>query len=147
VVPDTTALVADPAPDATVENTARDVSEGEADDLGGTATLSIGERTWTFSGVACLFDEAAAQVEAQFALSAVADGSELYAQISDDRHVVTVVDLGDGTTGGVSLTATGPGRFIRVTGNAMSATAAFVPVDGPAAPGVTGTLRAECAAP
>jgi predicted small secreted protein len=145
VVPDTTALVADPAPDATVENTVRDVSEGEAEDLAGSATLTIGDRTWTFSGVACLFDDAAAQVDAAFALSSVVDGSELYAQISAGGHVITIVDVAR-QGGGISLTTTGGGRFIRVSGNSVSATADFVPVENPSAPAVSGTLRAECAA-
>jgi len=139
---DTTAFVADPAPDGTVENTIRDVAEAEAEEPLGSATLTIGDRTWTFSTVACLFDEAAEQVEAEFAMTALGESAELYAEISADGHTITIVDTGESD---VSLT-TVAGRFIRTDGAMLvSAVATFVPSEDPTAPGVRGTLEADCA--
>ena len=94
IVPDTTALVADPAPDGTVEDTTRDASEEGEVTPGGGATLTIGERRWRFPSVVCLAGEDALQVEAEFAMSGVADGYELYVEIADTGHLITLDDIG-----------------------------------------------------
>jgi len=141
IAADTTGFVADPAPDATAENTIRDVAEAESEEPLGSATLTVGDRTWTFSTVACLFDEAAEQVEAEFAMTALGESAELYAEISAAGHTITIVDTGESE---MSLT-TVAGRFIRTDGGLVTATATFVPTDDPTAAGVRGTLDADCA--
>lgn len=144
VVVDTTALVADPAPDATVEDTIRDEAE-EADVVAtGGATLTIGDTTWRFPDAVCLFGDDAAQVEADFAMSAVADGYEIYVSSGDDGDVITIDDIGDAAAEPVSMTTVQTSSFVRVTGRTASATAGFVPADDLAAAPVTGTLEIDC---
>lgn len=145
IIVDTTALVADPAPDGTVEDTLRDAAEEAEVVPAGSATLTIGERTWTFPDVRCLFDEDAAQVEADFAMSAVADGFEVYAATTADGHLVTIVDISGDEEEPVSLTTNDTTRFIRISDATVTAAATFVPVEDPDAPGVEGTLDADCA--
>ena len=143
---DTTAVVADPAPDGTVENTMRDASEeAEVEPIGG-ATVTVGDRTWTFDdGVACLFDEDAAGVGAEFAMSAVSATAELYVAIGPDGHVATIVDLAD-PANPTSFTTTGSGRFIRIDGAAVTARATFVPVPVEPPAGSTGTATSSAPA-
>jgi hypothetical protein len=142
---DTTAVVADPAPDATVENTTRDAAEeGDVQPAGG-ATLTIGETTWTFNGVVCLFGEAATQVDAEFAMSGVADGVEIYAEIGVDGDVVTVEDPRDDPAHPLSMTSKDANRFVRVNGTNVTARATFVPLGDPGAAGTPGRLEADCA--
>lgn len=143
---DTTALVADPAPDATVEDTTRDAAEENEVRPSGNATLTIGERTWRFGAIVCLVDEAAAAVDADFSLSADSGGFQLFVAARDEGDVITLVQS-EGETRTVQLTtvdAGGPARFLRVDPPAVGGTAAFVPVDDLDAEPVQGTLDASC---
>jgi hypothetical protein len=143
-VVETTAVVADPAPDATVEDTIRDAAEeGEVLPAGG-ATLTVGGREWSFPAVVCLFGDDAAQVGAEFALSAVANGYELYAAKYDERDVVTLDDIDGIAPEPVSLTSRGNGRSIRVDGRRVTARITLVAPDEPGARGAEGALDAEC---
>ena len=145
IVVDTTALVADPAPDATVGDTTRDASEeGEVVPAGG-ATLTIGDRTWTFPGIVCLFDEDATEVDAEFAMSGVTDGYELYAEIADTGHVITLDDIDGVAAEHLSFTTADASHFLRVSGSTVTAETQFVPVDDPDAEPVPGQLDATCA--
>jgi hypothetical protein len=149
-VPGTTAVVADPAPDATVEDTRRDAAEqSEASPPGGArATLVIGDRTWRFPAIVCLSGVDAEQVGAEFAFSAVADGAEIYGAISAAGHVITIHEITAGETrqgpAAVSLTTKEESRFLRVDGSRVTARATFVPATERSATGVVGTLDADC---
>jgi hypothetical protein len=141
---DTTAVIADPAPDATVEDTTRDAAEEDEVGPAGGATVTIGDSTWIFPEVVCHFDQEAAQVDADFAMSGVADGVEIYAEIGADGDVVTLEDIRDDATNPLSVTSKDGGRFIRVNGPTVTARATFVPLAVPDAPGVPGSLEADC---
>jgi hypothetical protein len=130
---DTTAAVADPAPNATVEDTTRDVSEENDVPATGSATLTIGERTWRFGGVVCLVGPDAAAVDATFSLAASGGGFDLFVAQKDDGDVITLVasdsDLQLTTAAGPTDNDTDNElHFLRIDGPAVTATASFVEV-------------------
>jgi hypothetical protein len=149
-VPGTTAVVADPAPDATVEDARRDAAEqSEASPPDGArATLVIGDRTWTFPAIVCLSGADAEQVGAEFAFSGEADRAEIYGAASAAGHLITIHDITPGETkqgpAAVSLTTKEQSRFLRVDGSRVTARATFVPAAERSARGVVGTLDANC---
>jgi hypothetical protein len=144
-VPGTTAVVADPAPNGTIEDTRRDAAEqSEASAPGDArATLVIGDRTWTFPAIVCLSGTDAEQVGADFAFSGEADRAELYGAISPAGHVLTIHEI-RGAPGDVSLTTRESGGFLRVNGSRVTARATFVPAGDRTGRGVVGTLDANC---
>jgi hypothetical protein len=128
---------------------------------GGTATLTIGDETWTFDTVRCAFGEETQSDEWDFVLSAIQDGLQLSAdraadtgQYGDD---VQLDDIEDFENPSVSWSApafdptsgsSGDEPFLEVDGKEVRAETTFT--DGIAADSgtlpdpVPGTLEATC---
>lgn len=67
------------------DNMAEDLEDMQASVGGGSATLTVGDQTWTFDSVLCAFgEEQTGQEGAEFNLSAIQNGLQLYASISTD---------------------------------------------------------------
>ena len=89
---------------------------------------------------------------AEFVLSSLQDGLQLYVSIDSFGHSVTLNDIQDFENPSVSLTADsftaqatgGPDQFVEVDGNDVSATADFVDDTTDSLEGTEGTLTATC---
>jgi hypothetical protein len=108
-------------------------AEDLADDLeaqqeavgGGGAELTVDGETWTFDSVLCAFGpEEIGDEDAEFVLSAIGDGLQLYVSIDGFGHSVTLDDIENFEDPSVGWAAGGP--FGALTGEAEE----FVEVDG-----------------
>ena len=89
---------------------------------GGSATLTAGGQTWTFDRVLCGFgEEEIGQEGAEFVLSSIQDGLQLYISIDEFGHFVSVDDIEDFENPSVSLSNDGAaGEFITLDGKDVS---------------------------
>ena len=111
---------------------------------GGSASLTVGGQTYTFDGVLCAFgEEETGQVDAEFVLSAIADGTQLYFSIDRFGHKVSLDDIEDFENPSVSWDSRGE-EFIQLDGRSASGEAGFV--DGTAEGQDTqpGTFEGTC---
>ena len=149
-----------PDPD-TVEEEAQEMADDMAEGLedlqesegGGSATLTVGGETWEFDSVLCAFGpEEIGQEGAEFVLSSIQDGLQLYASIDSFGHSVSLNDIQDFENPSVSLSADsftaqatgGPEEFVEVDGKDISATASFIDDTTDSFEGTEGTLTATC---
>lgn len=116
---------------------------------GGSASLTVGGDTWDFASALCAFgEEMIGQAGAEFNLSAIQDGLQLYLSIDSYGHSASLKDIEDYENPSVSLdTEFGPSEgseFIEVNGNQVSGEAEFV--DGASDPPQTvpGSFEATC---
>lgn len=135
------------------EDLAEDLEETQEAVGGGSATLTVGDQTWTFDSVLCAFGEdEIGQEGAVFNLSAIQDGLQLYASIDSFGHSVTLDDIEDFENPSVALEAGGPiasltggeEEFIELDGKNVSAAAAFVDNTTDEIETTEGTLEATC---
>jgi hypothetical protein len=156
--PDTTPAPA-PAAAADPEAAAQDLADDLADALvetqeqqgGGSATLTVGDQTWTFGSVLCAIGEdQTGQAGAEFVLSAIQDGLQLYASIDSFGHNVSINDIAEYENPSVALEAGffETEDFIVLSGKNVTATASFVDTspgyEFESLEGVDGTLEATC---
>lgn len=120
---------------------------------GGSATLTVGDQTWEFQTVICAFGEAqTGQEGAEFILSAIEDGMQLYATIDSWGHRVSLDDIEDFENPSVSLQASdasfggqaGNAEFIEVSGKSVRAAAVFADMSGDGFDESPGTLVGTC---
>lgn len=159
--PQATSTSADPATDDGAAEQAQDLGDDMAQSLadqqdasgGGGAALTVGETTWTFDSVLCAFGpEEIGQEGAEFVLSSVQDGLQLYVSIDSFGHSVSLDDISDFENPSVSLSADpftaamtqGPEEFVEVDGKAISATALFLDGTTDSPEPIEGTLQATC---
>jgi len=136
----------DPQQDAEefVDEIADDLEEQQEASGGGEATLVVGDQTWTFSPVLCAFgEEQIGQEGAEFVLSSLQDGMQMYASIDSFGHLVSLDDIEDFENPRVSLSSFGD-VVITVDGKRISAEAEFA--DGTSESGATvaGSFTATC---
>lgn len=161
-VQDAADQASDAAGDAADQATsdAEDMVDDMVDDLqdvqdaqgGGGATLTVGEETWSFDSVLCARGEdEIGQEGAEFVLSALKDGLQLYVSIDSFGHSVSLNDIQDFENPSVSLSAdpftaqmTGnPEEFIELSGDSVGARVVFVDDTADGAT-VDGVLEAAC---
>jgi hypothetical protein len=133
----------------------RDQVEAEQEASGGgQAELTVGDDTWTFGSVLCAFGpDEIGQEDAEFVLSAIQDGLQLYVSIDGFGHSVTLDDIDDfedpsvgwSAGGPVAAMAGDPEEFVQVDGKQVRAEAEFTDSrDGLSSTTVPGTLEATC---
>jgi hypothetical protein len=120
---------------------------------GGGATLTVGDTTWTFDRVLCAFGpEEIGQEGAEFVLSSLQDGLQLYVSIDSFGHSVSLDDVSDFQNPSVSLSAEkftaaangSPEEFVEVNGNEVTSTALFLDGTTDDLEPNEGTLEATC---
>lgn len=132
-------------PEAAVEELAEDLEELQEAVGGGSATLTVGDQTWTFDSVLCAFgEEQIGQEGAEFNLSAIQDGLQLYASVDSFGHSVSLNDIQDFENPSVSLDAFPGDAEIVLDGKNVAATASFVDSTSDSFEGVEGSLEAAC---
>ena len=101
---------------------------------GGGAELTVDGETWTFDSVLCAFGpEEIGDEDAEFVLSAISDGLQLYVSIDGFGHSVTLDDIDNFEDPSVGWAAGGPmaaitgevEEFIQVDGKQVRAEAEF----------------------
>jgi len=112
----------------------------------GSASITIGGETWQFDNVLCAFGEQEiGQEGAEFVLSAIEDGLQLYATIDSYGHSVSLDDIEDFENPSVSLESDwSMSEFIELSGRQVRATAVFLDYNTDDLAGVEGTLVAAC---
>ena len=112
-------------PEGAAEELAEDLEDRQAAVGGGSATLTVDGETWTFTSVLCAFGEdEIGQEGAEFVLSSIQDGMQMYASIDSFGHSVSLNDIQDFENPKVSLDAFG-GEFIELDGKNVRAEADF----------------------
>jgi hypothetical protein len=143
---------ADVAESGDVSEDAVEFAEDQVDALeemqdaqgGGSATLVVGDDEWTFDSVLCAFgEEEIGQEGAEFVLSGLQDGLQVYVSIDSFGHTVSLDDIEDFENPSVSLSSVGD-DFILVDGTSISAAAEFVDYTGDDLSETSGTLEATC---
>jgi len=138
-----------PSPLATAASTAAPGSTNapQPPSSGGTATLVIGDETWTFDDPLCAFGpEAIGDPDAEFVLSAFSGGLQLYVSIDRPGHSVSLTDvrsMNPSVDWGAEEFGDQAGLVI-VSGNEISASAPFIDYTDDALPTMDGTLTATC---
>ncbi|MEZ5244328.1 MAG: hypothetical protein R2707_04460 [Acidimicrobiales bacterium] len=144
----------DTTPEESAEDAAADLAEDMADDLaevqadqgGGSATLTVGDQTWTFDSVLCAFgEEMIGQEGAVFNLSSIQDGLQMYASIDSFGHSLSLNDIKDFENPSVDLSsAFGAGEFIQLDGKDVTAEVGFMDGTSDDFAEIPGTFTATC---
>lgn len=111
---------------------------------GGSASLTVGGQTYSFDGVLCAIGEdETGQEGAEFVMSAIANGTQLYFSIDQFGHKVSLDDIEDFESPSVSWDSRGE-DFIQLDGTSASGEAGFVDgtLDGQETQ--PGTFEATC---
>lgn len=113
-----------------LEESVEDMADSlEAQQSGGSATLTVGDETWTFDGVLCAFGEdEIGQEGAEFVLSAIADGLQFYLSIDEYGHSASINDIENFENPSVSWEAEADG-FITLSGKEASGESSFIDYD------------------
>jgi hypothetical protein len=127
-----------------VEGIVEDLEEQQAASGGGSATLVVGDREWTFAPVLCAFGEAeTGQEGAEFVLSGLQDGMQMYASIDSFGHLVSLDDIKNFENPAVSISSVGDG-FIEINGKTITAEAEFSDNTSDSFDTIPGTFTATC---
>ena len=116
---------ADEAADA-IDDLVDELEETQAAQGGGSASLTVADQTYTFDSVLCAFGpEEIGQEGAEFVLSALQDGTQLYFSIDSFGHSVSLDDIEDFENPSVGWSSVGDG-FIQLDGKSVSGEAGFI---------------------
>ena len=99
---------------------------------GGSATLTVGDSSWTFDRVLCAIgEEETGQEGAEFVLSSIQDGLQFYVSIDSFGHSVSLNDIEDFENPSVALVSEfGADEFIQLDGKNVSGEVTMVQEDG-----------------
>lgn len=143
---------ADVAESSDVLEDAEEFAEDQVDALeevqeqqgGGSARFVVGDDEWTFDSVLCAFgEEQIGQEGAEFVLSSIQDGLQMYVSIDSFGHSISLDDVEDFENPSVSLSSDGD-DFIIVDGKSVSAAAEFIDFTGDDLTTTPGTFEATC---
>lgn len=110
------------AADDLADDLAEDLEGQQAAHGGGSATLTVGDQTWEFGSVLCAFgEEQIGQEGAEFVLSSLQDGLQLYASVDSFGHLVTLDDIENYDDPSVSLQSRADGDFLEISGTQVTA--------------------------
>lgn len=120
----------------------------EAQQTGGSASVTIGEQTWDFDGVLCAFGpEEIGQEGAEFVLSAIGDGLQFYISVDAMGQFVSLNDIENFENPALSWEAdqdaSGEG-FIQVDGKDVSGEATFIDYLSESWDEVEGSFEGSC---
>lgn len=120
----------------------------EAQQTGGSASVTIGEQTWDFDGVLCAFGpEEIGQEGAEFVLSAIGDGLQFYISVDAMGQFVSLNDIENFEDPALSWEAdqdaSGEG-FIQVDGKDVSGEATFIDYLSESWDEVEGSFEGSC---
>lgn len=104
-----------------VEDMAESLERQQEAAGGGSATLTVGDQTWTFDRVLCAIgEEETGQEGAELVLTSLQDGMQFYVAIGPGGHSVTLDDIEDFDNPSVSLATWAQDPFIEIDGKNVS---------------------------
>ena len=129
-----------------VDEITESVAEAQAVNGGGSATLTVGDQSWTFDSVLCAIgEEEIGQDGAVFVLSSLQDGIQLYLDITEQfGHSASLSDTSDFENPSVSLDSTGPYTDIILDGTSFTGTGEFLDSTTESAERAPGTFSGTC---
>lgn len=139
--------------DTGVDELVQDLEDQQASQGGGAATLRVGDQEWTFDSVLCAFGEdEIGQEGAEFVLSSIQDGLQMYVSIDSFGHSVSLDDIEDFENPSVSLSASAveaqlagvDPEFVQLDGKNVSADTLFFDTESGDLEGTPGTFTATC---
>lgn len=135
----------DAGDDDFVEDLVEDLEGQQAAEGGGSATLVVGDQEWTFTSVLCAIGEdQTGQEGAEFNLSSIEDGMQMYAAIDSFGHSVSLDDITDFENPSVSLSSDSSSTVITIDGKNISAEAEFRDGTSDGFETTPGTFTATC---
>ena len=103
------------------------LEDAQATNGGGLATVTVGDQSWTFSPVLCAFGpEEIGQEGAEFVLSSINDGAQMYFSIDQFGHSISIDDVTNFENPSVSIASFGGEDKIVVDGKNFSGAADFL---------------------
>jgi hypothetical protein len=150
--PDTVSAAPSAPTEDEVADSAQDMADDLADDLeeqqaaqgGGSATLVVGDQQWTFQSVLCAIgEEQTGQAGAEFVLSSIQDGLQMYASIDSFGHSVSLNDIQDFENPSVAISWLGQSG-INVAGKEVTAEVEMIDETSDDFETVAGTIMATC---
>jgi hypothetical protein len=131
-------------PEGVVDDLVDSLEEQQNSQGGGSATLVVGDQTWTFGPVLCAFGpDEIGQEGAEFVLSAIQDGLQMYVSIDDFGTFITLDDIKDFENPSVSIGSSG-GASIEIDGKSVRAAGEFIDSIADAFETIPGTFEATC---
>ena len=131
-------------PEGFVEDLTDSLEEQQSSQGGGSATLVVGDQTWTFSPVLCAFGpDEIGQEGAEFVLSAIQDGLQMYVSIDDFGTFITLDDIKDFENPSLSIGSSG-GAASGIDGKSGRAEGEFIDSIADAFETIPGTFEATC---
>ena len=131
-------------PEQLADDLAAGLEEQQSQQGGGSATLVVGDQTWTFDSVLCAFgEEQIGQAGAEFNLSSIQEGMQMYASVDQFGDSISLNDIEDFENPSVALSSIGD-DFINLDGKSVTAAADFVDQTADTATPVPGTFEATC---
>jgi hypothetical protein len=115
--------------------------------------LTVGDRSWEFDNAECYFgEEEIGDPGAEFVLTAISDGLQVYVSVDSFGHSVDIFDIEDFENPSVSLRADDVSasfggtdtEFIRIEGKRVTAEGSFMDDTADGFDTVPGTLVATC---
>lgn len=141
-VPDAADVIEDPA--GAAEDIAESLEQLQSREGGGSARLVVGDQEWTFDSVLCAFgEEQIGQEGAEFNLSGIQDGLQVYASIDGFGHSLSLNDIEDFQNPSVSLDSFGD-VIIELDGKHVAADAEFIDGTSDDLTPIAGTFEATC---
>lgn len=131
-------------PEGVVDEIVDSLAEQQSSQGGGSATFVVGDQEWTFSPVLCAFGpDEIGQEGAEFVLSSIQDGAQLYVSIDSFGHFISLNDITDFENPSVDLGSYGDGS-VELDGRTVTAEMDFI--DGTVEEFITipGTFEATC---
>ena len=126
------------------EDLTAELEEQQAASGGGSATLVVGDQQWLFDSVLCAFGEdQIGQEGAEFVLSSIQNGLQMYASVDSFGHLISLDDIEDFENPSVSLSSTGDAK-ISVDGKNVLFEGEFLDGTTDSFDSVTGTFSAIC---
>ncbi len=127
-----------------IDDLVDELEETQAAQGGGSASLTVAGQTYTFDSVLCAFGpDQIGQEGAEFVLSAIQDGAQLYFSIDSYGHSVSLDDIEDFENPSVSWSSTGDG-FIQVDGKSAGGEAGFIDGTTESFEEQSGSFEATC---
>jgi hypothetical protein len=127
-----------------IDDLAEALEEEQQSQGGGGASLTVGGQTYAFDSVLCAFgEEETGQEGAEFVLSAIQNGTQLYFSIDTFGHSVSLDDIEDFENPSVSWSSFGD-NFIQIDGRSASGEAAFVDGTTDSFDEVPGSFEGSC---
>lgn len=128
--------------DGMVEN----LEEQQAAEGGGHATFTAGDQTWDFDAVLCaLGEDEIGQEGAEFVLSSVQDGLQLYLSIDSFGHTMSLNDVKDFENPSVALSELPTdSEFLILDGKNVTGEAALYDEGDDTLTEIPGTVEATC---